>query len=139
MFQSFLNYYSSLRRKLYFLPFFTMHDGEKKLLFFIFFLFFLNFRLNNSIFFPQLSYKQLNFKKLLLFVKNFKIFFLSIFFSQGKVLLFVAEKDFLRDKGLWYYEAAKKSGWGGVVEEKEYISSISWTRTVKQYCQLLFH
>ncbi|RVW49681.1 hypothetical protein CK203_069997 [Vitis vinifera] len=44
-------------------------------------------------------------------------------YMEGAVVC--GRKRFLRDKGLWYYEAAKKSGWGGVVEEKEYISSIS--------------
>ncbi|KAL5541123.1 hypothetical protein UlMin_043409 [Ulmus minor] len=33
-----------------------------------------------------------------------------------KVLVCVAEKDFLKGRGLAYYEALKKSGWGGVVE-----------------------
>ncbi|KAF3435378.1 hypothetical protein FNV43_RR22467 [Rhamnella rubrinervis] len=33
-----------------------------------------------------------------------------------KVLIFVAQKDFLRDRGLSYYEALKTSGWGGSVE-----------------------
>ncbi|KAI4355041.1 hypothetical protein L6164_003858 [Bauhinia variegata] len=31
----------------------------------------------------------------------------------SKVLVMVAENDFLRDRGLTYYEALKKSGWGG--------------------------
>ncbi|PQP97957.1 putative carboxylesterase 12 [Prunus yedoensis var. nudiflora] len=34
----------------------------------------------------------------------------------GRVLVFVAEKDFFRDRAWAYYEALKKSGWGGVVE-----------------------
>ncbi|KAL6270364.1 hypothetical protein ACE6H2_027275 [Prunus campanulata] len=34
----------------------------------------------------------------------------------GRVLIFVAEKDFLRDRAWAYYEALKKSGWGGMVE-----------------------
>ncbi|KAM1106283.1 hypothetical protein ACFX13_003213 [Malus domestica] len=34
----------------------------------------------------------------------------------GRVLVFVAEKDFLRDRGWAYHEALKKSGYGGVVE-----------------------
>ncbi|KAM6558147.1 2-hydroxyisoflavanone dehydratase [Cannabis sativa] len=33
-----------------------------------------------------------------------------------RVLIFVAEKDFLRKRGWSYYEALKKSGWSGVVE-----------------------
>ncbi|KAH7833395.1 hypothetical protein Vadar_005903 [Vaccinium darrowii] len=33
-----------------------------------------------------------------------------------KVLVCVAEKDFLRDRGLYYKEELEKSGWGGVVE-----------------------
>ncbi|KDP25945.1 hypothetical protein JCGZ_22850 [Jatropha curcas] len=33
-----------------------------------------------------------------------------------RVLLFVAEKDFLRDRGWFYYEILKKSKWGGFVE-----------------------
>ncbi|BFG42511.1 hypothetical protein CerSpe_287850 [Prunus speciosa] len=32
----------------------------------------------------------------------------------GRVLVFVAEKDFFRDRAWAYYEALKKSGWGGV-------------------------
>ena len=34
----------------------------------------------------------------------------------GKVLIFVAGKDVLKDRGFCYYEAVKKSGWGGAVE-----------------------
>lgn len=34
----------------------------------------------------------------------------------GRVLVFVAEKDFLKDRGVAYYEALKKSGWSGHVE-----------------------
>lgn len=33
-----------------------------------------------------------------------------------RVLVFVAEKDFLRERGVAYYEALKKSGWSGVLE-----------------------
>ncbi|POO03094.1 Arylacetamide deacetylase [Trema orientale] len=33
-----------------------------------------------------------------------------------KVLVLVAEKDFLRERGWAYYEAVKKSGWGGKLE-----------------------
>lgn len=33
-----------------------------------------------------------------------------------KVLIFVAGKDDLRDRGIWYYDAVKKSGWEGDVE-----------------------
>ncbi|XP_008236533.1 PREDICTED: probable carboxylesterase 12 [Prunus mume] len=33
-----------------------------------------------------------------------------------KVLVFVAEKDILKDRGLYYSEILKKSGWKGVVE-----------------------
>lgn len=33
-----------------------------------------------------------------------------------RVLVFVAEKDGLRDRGRSYYEALKKSGWAGAVE-----------------------
>ena len=36
-----------------------------------------------------------------------------------RVLVFVAEKDFLKDRGWIYYEALKKSGWGGAVEIEE--------------------
>ncbi|KAL4561912.1 hypothetical protein LXL04_034095 [Taraxacum kok-saghyz] len=31
----------------------------------------------------------------------------------GRVLVFVAEKDLLRDRGWYYYEAVGKSGWKG--------------------------
>ncbi|XP_002518790.2 probable carboxylesterase 12 [Ricinus communis] len=34
----------------------------------------------------------------------------------NKVLIFVAEKDFLKDRGWFYYESLRKSGWGGSVE-----------------------
>ncbi|XP_016650708.1 PREDICTED: probable carboxylesterase 12 [Prunus mume] len=34
-----------------------------------------------------------------------------------KVLVFVAEKDILKDRGLYYSEILKKSGWKGVVED----------------------
>lgn len=33
-----------------------------------------------------------------------------------RVLVFVAEKDNLKDRGWTYYESLKKSGWGGVVD-----------------------
>ncbi|TKY51123.1 2-hydroxyisoflavanone dehydratase [Spatholobus suberectus] len=33
-----------------------------------------------------------------------------------KVLIFVAGKDDLRDRGVWYYDAVKESGWQGDVE-----------------------
>lgn len=36
-----------------------------------------------------------------------------------RVLVLVAEKDFLRERGRSYYEALKKSGWSGVVEMVE--------------------
>ncbi|CAK7329852.1 unnamed protein product [Dovyalis caffra] len=36
-----------------------------------------------------------------------------------KVLVIVAEKDFLRDRGWLYYEALKNNGWGGRVEIME--------------------
>lgn len=39
--------------------------------------------------------------------------------EAGRVLVFVAEKDFLKDRGWSYYEALRKSGWGGVVEIEE--------------------
>ncbi|KAL6218782.1 hypothetical protein ACLB2K_011991 [Fragaria x ananassa] len=39
--------------------------------------------------------------------------------GAGRVLVFVAEKDFLKDRGWSYYEALKKSGWSGVVEIEE--------------------
>ncbi|KAM5549331.1 hypothetical protein ABKV19_000647 [Rosa sericea] len=39
--------------------------------------------------------------------------------GAGRVLVFVAEKDSLKDRGWSYYEALKKSGWGGVVEIEE--------------------
>ncbi|XP_062091931.1 2-hydroxyisoflavanone dehydratase-like [Humulus lupulus] len=34
----------------------------------------------------------------------------------GTVVIFVAENDFLKERGWAYYEALKKSGWSGVVE-----------------------
>lgn len=34
----------------------------------------------------------------------------------GKVLIFVAEKDSLNDRGWNYYKALKESGWGASVE-----------------------
>ncbi|KAL3597256.1 hypothetical protein D5086_008893 [Populus alba] len=34
----------------------------------------------------------------------------------ARVLIFVAGKDRLRDRGVRYYEALKRSGWGGMVE-----------------------
>ncbi|KAJ7959599.1 Alpha/beta hydrolase fold protein [Quillaja saponaria] len=34
----------------------------------------------------------------------------------SRVVVFVAEKDFIRDRGIAYYEALKNSGWSGVVE-----------------------
>ncbi|KAL9391568.1 hypothetical protein Peur_015488 [Populus x canadensis] len=34
----------------------------------------------------------------------------------ARVLIFVAGKDRLRDRGVRYYEALKRSGWGGLVE-----------------------
>ncbi|OVA10450.1 Origin recognition complex [Macleaya cordata] len=37
----------------------------------------------------------------------------------NKVLVCVAEKDILRDRGWFYYETLGKSGWGGVVEIME--------------------
>lgn len=37
-----------------------------------------------------------------------------------KVLIFLSEKDFLRDRGLSYYEALKKSGWKGKVDMVDY-------------------
>lgn len=37
----------------------------------------------------------------------------------SRVLVFVAEKDFLRDRGWYYSEILKKSGWGGSVEVDE--------------------
>lgn len=37
-----------------------------------------------------------------------------------KVLSFVAGKDELRDRGVWYYDALKKSGWKGDVELIEF-------------------
>ncbi|KAA8545886.1 hypothetical protein F0562_020663 [Nyssa sinensis] len=36
-----------------------------------------------------------------------------------KVLVCVAEKDVLRDRGWYYYEELRKNGWGGVVEMME--------------------
>lgn len=36
-----------------------------------------------------------------------------------KVLILVAEKDFLKDRGWAYYEAVKKSGWSGKLEIEE--------------------
>ncbi|KAK7319847.1 hypothetical protein RJT34_04575 [Clitoria ternatea] len=37
-----------------------------------------------------------------------------------KVLVFISEKDFLRQRGQCYYEALKKSGWKGVVDIVEF-------------------
>ncbi|KAJ1423779.1 Alpha/Beta hydrolase fold [Sesbania bispinosa] len=40
----------------------------------------------------------------------------------SRIVVFVAGKDGLRDRGVWYYEAVKKSGWQGKIElfeEKE--------------------
>lgn len=37
-----------------------------------------------------------------------------------RLLIFVSEKDFLRDRGCSYYEALKKSGWKGEVEKVEF-------------------
>ncbi|CAK7329838.1 unnamed protein product [Dovyalis caffra] len=37
-------------------------------------------------------------------------------FKCDKVLVCVAEKDMLKDRGVAYYEAMKKSGWGGTVD-----------------------
>ncbi|CAJ1939417.1 unnamed protein product [Sphenostylis stenocarpa] len=37
-----------------------------------------------------------------------------------RVLIFVSEKDFLRDRGCSYYEALMKSGWKGKVEKVEF-------------------
>ncbi|CAJ1977244.1 unnamed protein product [Sphenostylis stenocarpa] len=40
----------------------------------------------------------------------------------SRILVCVAEKDGLRDRGVWYYEAVKKSGWQGQIqlfEEKD--------------------
>ncbi|CAK7325555.1 unnamed protein product [Dovyalis caffra] len=37
-------------------------------------------------------------------------------FKCDKVLVCVAEKDTLKDRGVAYYEAMKKSGWGGTVD-----------------------
>lgn len=34
----------------------------------------------------------------------------------SKLLMCVAGKDTLRDRGIWYYEGVKKSGWGGTLE-----------------------
>ncbi|KAE8721818.1 putative Alpha/beta-Hydrolases superfamily protein [Hibiscus syriacus] len=36
-----------------------------------------------------------------------------------RVLVCVADKDFLRERGVSYYEAVKKSGWNGVIEMAE--------------------
>lgn len=36
-----------------------------------------------------------------------------------RVLVFLAEKDHIREPGLWYYEELKKSGWKGTVEMVE--------------------
>ncbi|XVE49172.1 hypothetical protein DITRI_Ditri01bG0061000 [Diplodiscus trichospermus] len=34
----------------------------------------------------------------------------------SRMLVSISEKDFLRDRGLAYYEAVRKSGWSGVIE-----------------------
>nr|GMC83353.1 probable carboxylesterase 12 [Ipomoea batatas] len=34
----------------------------------------------------------------------------------SKIMVCIAEKDFIRDRGLMYYEALKNSGWGGQLE-----------------------
>ncbi|PON80132.1 Alpha/beta hydrolase fold [Parasponia andersonii] len=33
-----------------------------------------------------------------------------------RILLCVASKDWLREKGVWYYEFVKKNGWEGEIE-----------------------
>jgi 2-hydroxyisoflavanone dehydratase len=37
-------------------------------------------------------------------------------FGSSKMLIFVAGNDDLRDRGIWFYDAVKKSGWQGDVE-----------------------
>ncbi|XP_027363718.1 uncharacterized protein LOC113871120 [Abrus precatorius] len=37
-------------------------------------------------------------------------------FGCPRILIFVAGKDDLRDRGIWYYDAVKQSGWQGEVE-----------------------
>ncbi|RYR10123.1 hypothetical protein Ahy_B05g078594 isoform C [Arachis hypogaea] len=34
----------------------------------------------------------------------------------SKIIVCVAEKDSIRDRGVWYYQAVKNSGWHGHVE-----------------------
>ncbi|PNX74070.1 putative carboxylesterase 2-like protein [Trifolium pratense] len=34
----------------------------------------------------------------------------------SKIIVFVAGKDMLRDRGIWYFESVKKSGWNGKLE-----------------------
>ena len=41
--------------------------------------------------------------------------------AGGRVLVCVAEKDELRDRGVWYYESLKASGYGGELELLESI------------------
>ncbi|KAI6677888.1 hypothetical protein NL676_038684 [Syzygium grande] len=51
-----------------------------------------------------------------------------------KVLVFVAERDHLRGRGLWYYEELKKSGWGGTVEIVEHEDESHVFHLLKPHC-----
>ncbi|CAJ1977246.1 unnamed protein product [Sphenostylis stenocarpa] len=49
----------------------------------------------------------------------------------SKMLIFVAGKDDLRDRGIWYYDAFKESGWKGDVELVEVEG--------KEHCFQIYH
>lgn len=51
-----------------------------------------------------------------------------------KVLVFVAQKDHLRGRGLWYREELKRSGWGGSVEVVEHEGESHVFHILKPQC-----
>ncbi|XP_056161018.1 2-hydroxyisoflavanone dehydratase-like [Syzygium oleosum] len=51
-----------------------------------------------------------------------------------KVLVFLAERDHLRGRGLWYYEELKKSGWGGTVQIMEHEGESHVFHLLKPHC-----